>query len=214
MTVPSPPPQWNSLRSLVSSNSTKIPFKKLLLGTLYKWNQTVFVCTSYIFVEQEMATHSSILVWKIPWTEQPGGLQSVESQSQTRLSTHTPVYWDTFLRLIYVLQTDCIFFSPSCSMQQVIIYICFIHSNVYMSILVSQFIPLFPHWCVYIYSLCVCIYFWFANRFICTIFSKFHIYTLMQDICFSLPKTYFTVNSSSTYMRYLEQLNSWSQKVH
>ena len=26
-----------------------------------------------------MATHSSILVWKVPWTEEPGGLQSMES---------------------------------------------------------------------------------------------------------------------------------------
>ena len=31
-------------------------------------------------LEKEMATHSSILAWKIPWTEQPGGLQSMESQ--------------------------------------------------------------------------------------------------------------------------------------
>jgi len=30
--------------------------------------------------EEEMATHSSILVWKIPWTEEPGGLQSMGSQ--------------------------------------------------------------------------------------------------------------------------------------
>ena len=30
--------------------------------------------------EKEMATHSSILVWKIPWTEKPGGLQSMELQ--------------------------------------------------------------------------------------------------------------------------------------
>ena len=37
-------------------------------------------------LEKEMATNSSILTWEIPWTEQPGGLQSVESQSQTRLS--------------------------------------------------------------------------------------------------------------------------------
>ena len=37
--------------------------------------------------EKEMATHSSILVWEIPWTEEPGGLQSVGSQkSQTQLS--------------------------------------------------------------------------------------------------------------------------------
>ena len=40
-----------------------------------------------------MATHSSILAWRIPWTEEPGGLQSMGSQSQTRLkqlSTRRP----------------------------------------------------------------------------------------------------------------------------
>ena len=31
-------------------------------------------------LEKEMATHSSILTWRIPWTEEPGRLQSVESQ--------------------------------------------------------------------------------------------------------------------------------------
>ena len=31
-------------------------------------------------LEEEMATHSSILVWEIPWTEEPGGLQSTGSQ--------------------------------------------------------------------------------------------------------------------------------------
>ena len=36
-----------------------------------------------------MATHSSTLAWKIPWTEQPGGLQSMGSLSQTRLSDFT-----------------------------------------------------------------------------------------------------------------------------
>ena len=30
-------------------------------------------------LEKEMATHSSILAWRIPWTEEPGGLQSMES---------------------------------------------------------------------------------------------------------------------------------------
>ena len=32
-------------------------------------------------LEEEMAAHSSILAWRIPWTEEPGGLQSMESQS-------------------------------------------------------------------------------------------------------------------------------------
>ena len=39
-----------------------------------------------------MATHSIILAWRIPWTEEPDGLQSMGSQSQTRLkrpSKHT-----------------------------------------------------------------------------------------------------------------------------
>ena len=31
-------------------------------------------------LEKEMATHSSILAWRIPWTEEPGRLQSVELQ--------------------------------------------------------------------------------------------------------------------------------------
>ena len=31
-------------------------------------------------LEEEMATHSSILAWGIPWTEEPGGLQSMGSQ--------------------------------------------------------------------------------------------------------------------------------------
>ena len=39
-----------------------------------------------------MATHSSILAWKVPWTEEPGGLQSMGLQSWTRLSTHAHTY--------------------------------------------------------------------------------------------------------------------------
>ena len=37
-------------------------------------------------LEKEMATHSSILAWRIPEREEPGGLQSMGSQSQTQLS--------------------------------------------------------------------------------------------------------------------------------
>ena len=38
-------------------------------------------------LEKEMATHSSILDWEIPWTEEPGRLQSMRSQkSWTQLS--------------------------------------------------------------------------------------------------------------------------------
>ena len=37
-------------------------------------------------LEKGMATHSSILAWKIPWVEEPGGLQRVTTE---QLSTHT-----------------------------------------------------------------------------------------------------------------------------
>ena len=37
-------------------------------------------------LEKEMAAHSGILAWEIPWTEEPGGLQVVGSQSQTQVT--------------------------------------------------------------------------------------------------------------------------------
>ena len=36
-------------------------------------------------LEDEMASHSSILAWRIPWTEEPDWLQSIELQCQARL---------------------------------------------------------------------------------------------------------------------------------
>ena len=44
-------------------------------------------------LEKEMATHSSTLAWKIPWIEEPGGLQSMGLQRvKTQLSTAQPMY--------------------------------------------------------------------------------------------------------------------------
>ena len=40
-------------------------------------------------LEEKMTTHSSTLVWRTPWTEEPGRLQSMGSQSQTQLSDST-----------------------------------------------------------------------------------------------------------------------------
>ena len=40
-------------------------------------------------LEEGMATHSSVLAWKIPWTEEPGGLQSMGSQESDVTNTHT-----------------------------------------------------------------------------------------------------------------------------
>ena len=50
-------------------------------------------------LEKELATHSSILAWKIPWTEKPDGLQSMESQRvrYTKQLTHTYLHVRTSL---------------------------------------------------------------------------------------------------------------------
>ena len=48
-----------------------------------------------------MATHSRILAWRIPWSAQPGELQSMRSRSQTGLSnSHTHMYISVFFILI------------------------------------------------------------------------------------------------------------------
>ena len=44
-------------------------------------------------LEEEMATHSRILAWKIPWTEEPGGLQSMGGkESDKTMHTHTSCF--------------------------------------------------------------------------------------------------------------------------
>ena len=51
-------------------------------------------------LEKEMATHSTILAWKIPWMEEPGRLQSMGLQSQTRLRDFTFNYLNmNFLKI-------------------------------------------------------------------------------------------------------------------
>ena len=44
-------------------------------------------------LEKGMATHSSILAWRIPRTEEPGGLQSMDSQTWTQLSNYHLDYY-------------------------------------------------------------------------------------------------------------------------
>ena len=48
---------------------------------------SVYFLSYIIYVEKEMATHSSILAWEIPWTEEPGGQQFMGLQkNRTQLS--------------------------------------------------------------------------------------------------------------------------------
>ena len=61
--------------------------RKLYLGSLPTQEMRVQSLVQEDSLEKEMATHSSILAWKIPWTEEAGGLQFMGSQkSHSRLS--------------------------------------------------------------------------------------------------------------------------------
>ena len=52
-------------------------------------------------LEKEMATHSSIVAWKIPWREEPGRLQSMGLQRAT--SVHFPSLLPTQVSLSFIL---------------------------------------------------------------------------------------------------------------
>ena len=57
-------------------------------------------------LEKEMVTHSSILAWKIPWTEKSGRLQAMGSQSRTRLSDFTFTLWKTVGKILKELKIE------------------------------------------------------------------------------------------------------------
>ena len=50
------------------------------VNQLYIHMYPLFIRFPNSILEKEMATHSTILAWRIPWTEEPGGLQSIRSQ--------------------------------------------------------------------------------------------------------------------------------------
>ena len=82
-----------------------------------------------IYLEKEMATHSSILAWRIPWAEEPRGLQSTGSQrvghdwATTLYTLYTyhvlipiNIYWDSFnsQEVGAMLSFDCWFWVCCC----------------------------------------------------------------------------------------------------
>ena len=87
-------------------------------------------------LEEEMATHSSTLSWKIPWTEEPGGLQSMRSQ---RVG-HDWMASLSFLFIPYLI----FFFSPFLHIQKYLLTIYYMEiislSFLLLSITFSLFI--------------------------------------------------------------------------
>ena len=64
-------PRFESSASLVAQRLKRLPSMRETWVQFLGWEDAL---------EKEMATHSSILAWRIPWTEEPGGLQSTGSQ--------------------------------------------------------------------------------------------------------------------------------------
>ena len=106
---------WSRKTSQVSSQSYHFHFLQYQFGSLIRIFNFLLILASLVAqtvknllsmqqtqvrslgqedpLEKGMATHSSILAWRIPWTEEPGRLQSMGSQSQTQLSNkHTSKY--------------------------------------------------------------------------------------------------------------------------
>ena len=68
-----------------------LPFQEMWVPSLV-WDNPL---------EKKMATHSSNLAWKIPWTEEPGRLQSMELQSQTQPSEHA--HTCAYIQYMYIV---------------------------------------------------------------------------------------------------------------
>ena len=81
-----------------------------------------------------MATHSSIHAWKIQWTKEPGGLQSMGSQrGRARLSNLTSVWLQSLdSQLLWILRKECIqcYFDTFiyCNMTAVVMTLLTLHS--------------------------------------------------------------------------------------
>ena len=68
--------KWGALRaSLVTQTVKRLPAMRKTHGSIF-----IFLGQEDA-LEKEMATYSSVLAWEIPWMEEPGGLQSMGSQS-------------------------------------------------------------------------------------------------------------------------------------
>ena len=61
-------------------------------------------------LEEEIATQSSILAWRIPWTEEPGGLLSQKSQTQLGNETTTTLELEKCWSPAHLVQTHCLLF--------------------------------------------------------------------------------------------------------
>ena len=85
--------QYRGFLKCVSESRSVMSDSLWLRGLYSPWNSPGQNTRVVVFpLEKAMATHSSTLAWKIPWTEEPGRLQSMGSLSWTRLSDFTFIF--------------------------------------------------------------------------------------------------------------------------
>ena len=77
------PPQYSCLENPIDGGAWWAAVHRVAKSRTRLSNFTFTFCLHAL--EEEMETHSSILAWRLPGTEEPGGLPSVGSQSRTRL---------------------------------------------------------------------------------------------------------------------------------
>ena len=73
-------PRAVSYLSLTTAPPRTSPVAKTVKCLSAMWETWVQSLGGEDSLEKEMATHSSIIAWRIPWTEGPGGLQTIASQ--------------------------------------------------------------------------------------------------------------------------------------
>ena len=77
-----------------------------------RWEMGVWSLGLEYPLEEGMATHSTLLAWRIPWTEEPGGLQSTRSQrvGHAWATKQIAQIWGMPFQFVIYLSTFCIFF--------------------------------------------------------------------------------------------------------
>ena len=131
-------------------------------------------------LEKGMATHSSIIAWRIPRTEEPGRLQSIGSQSQTWLNDYT---------FTFFFSEHWIEFPELYSRFSFVIYFIRSINGVYMSIPISHssHTPLSPLVSICLISASMSLFLLCKQDHLYHV-SGFHIQAIICNICFYLSK--------------------------
>ena len=112
---------WEQRDSAIHTHVSTLPQTPLPFRLPHNIEQSSLCYTLSPFwlsvLEKEMANHSSTITWKIPWTEEPGRLQSMGSQNTAQctattalltLSIYSKVLWKTYFQHFFLVYWDII----------------------------------------------------------------------------------------------------------